>query len=192
MYQTRESDAHIIFIAIGIMFILSSIFLPMIVGPLLRESIYRPDRVILFSSGPDAYFVLIGAFLAIGAAAIVIGIQPLRRNIKACLSGLLITAGLAGAVLAIDSYYYADKSGFHYNNLWSIKEKSISWDQIDSLVTVYEKEGVSLKPDRLEFHLHSSRQVDFPFYPSIENKIKEIESMILPYGGKLVIETTEQ
>lgn len=79
----------------------------------------------------------------------------------------------AGIYLSLDNYYYMDKSGLYYDELWEIEKTEYSWDEITEMKQINKKEGGTLIPEKLIF-TYSNEKIELPLSPKLRNEIDPV------------------
>lgn len=79
----------------------------------------------------------------------------------------------AGSYLSVDNYYFMDKKGLHYDELWKLEKVVYSWDEMTSMKQVNKNDGGTLTPEKVVF-TYGERNVELAITPKLRNEIDPI------------------
>ncbi len=100
---------------------------------------------------------------------------------------------VSGTYLSLDNYYYIDKDGLHYDELWKLDESFYAWADITAMKQVNKNEGGTLTPEKLIF-TYGDQNIELPLTPKLRNEIDPVIAFVENVEGvELVMEniTTE-
>lgn len=146
----------------------------------VHQSFYLNRTQWFFDSPMSSYITMVAVLLIIPILLIVMAIylfktdESRKRSINvlfASIFTLLLMA--AGSYLSVDNYYFMDKKGLHYDELWKLEKVVYSWDEMTSMKQVNKNDGGTLTPEKVVF-TYGERNVELAITPKLRNEIDPI------------------
>jgi ribose 5-phosphate isomerase len=89
----------------------------------------------------------------------------------------------------LDNFYYMDRTGLYYDELWKLKKTVHSWDDITAMKQVNKNDGGTLTPEKIIF-TYGKENIELPLTPKLRNEIDPVLEYIENAKGiKLVMES---
>ncbi|QQZ07831.1 hypothetical protein [Heyndrickxia vini] len=188
----NESQKFTILLSTGIIFILASMFFPLFLGSIIRDTFFKPRGAFGYSSDTISFFLQAGSFIIIGIMFILLAIDAIKVKIRVIISTTLFIIAAIIAVYSTDNYYYGTEKGFYYNDLTSIGTKEIQWENVSEVEQVYKKVDGNLEESKLIFKRKDGQKVEVNYYTNLYHQRNTIVSYVENYGGKSVITELEE
>lgn len=195
MSAHNADRAGSLLITVAVILFFASVPIGIFIVTFIHQSIYIDKSQWFFDSPMSSYITMVAMLLIIPVLLIIIAIylfktdESSKRSFNvfvASIFTLLIMA--AGGYLSIDNYYYMDKNGLYYDELWKLEQTVYPWDKITEIKQVNKKEGGTLTPDRLIF-TYENEKIEFPLNPKLRNEVDPVIDYIENTKGlELVME----
>jgi hypothetical protein len=131
--KKRKTEKSQIFVSLAIILILSSFFVPIFILIPLQEILFSPSGEWFFEPLRAAYGVFIAGLLLIAAICITAAVLLSKQRMTTGVKGLLAVSAVIGVLfilLSTDGYHYADQNGITIDPIFSLKEKTYTWDEV--------------------------------------------------------------
>jgi hypothetical protein len=182
-------------ITVAVILLFASVPIGIFIVTFIHQSIYIDKSHWFFDSPMSSYITMVAMLLIIPVLLIIIAIylfktdESRKRSFNlfiASIFTLLIMA--AGGYLSIDNYYYMDKEGLYYDELWKLEQTVYHWDRITEMKQVNKKEAGTLTPDKLIF-TYDNEKIELPLSPKLRNEVDPVIDYIENTKGiELVME----
>lgn len=182
-------------ITVAVILLFASVPIGIFIVTFIHQSFYIEKSHWFFDSPMSSYIAMVAMLLIIPVLLIIIAIylfktdESRKRSFSVFIAStftLLVMA--AGGYLSLDNYYYIDKDGLYYDELWKLEQTVYSWDNITEIKQINKKEGGTLTPDKLIF-IFDDNKIELPLSPKLRNEIDPVISYIENTKGlKLVME----
>ncbi|AQQ53120.1 hypothetical protein [Planococcus lenghuensis] len=154
-----------ILIAVPILVIMSSFFLPFVlVGP-VQQALFQPESNWFFYTPFINYIICFASLLLLGIILAVFRyIYASTEQKKPLLHLVFVLAlipGVIGVAFSVDHYYYLDDTGIAYSGLLQFGQESEVWEDVESLVFVTKSENGKAKGTELIFKLENNTGLVF-------------------------------
>jgi ABC-type multidrug transport system fused ATPase/permease subunit len=162
----------------------------------VHQSFYLDKSYWYFDSPMSSYFMMVSMFLIIPVLLIIIAIylfktyESKKRSINLIIASTitLVIMG-SGVYLSLDNFYYMDKNGLYYDELWKLDKTVYSWDDITAMKQVNKNVGGTLTPEKVIF-TYGDENIELPLTPKLRNEIEPVFDYIENAKGvELVMET---
>lgn len=152
--KKQKTEINQIVVTTAIIMILSAIFIPIFLLSPFQAQFYRPAGTWVFEAPKAAYLTFSFALAAV-AVFMIAGVWLQSDGKFGKLAKIMIGAGflssLATVILSFDYYHYIDKSGVHFNPLFSLEEKHYEWSEIKQARQTVKNEMGIMSDDKLIF-----------------------------------------
>ncbi|WLR56906.1 hypothetical protein LC048_08580 [Mesobacillus subterraneus] len=201
MNAHNADRAGSLLITVAVILLFASVPIGIFIVSFIHNSVYLDRSHWFFDSPMSSYISMVAVFLIIPVLLIIMAIylfktdESTKRSFHifiAAIFTLLIMA--AGGYLSIDNYYYMDKNGLYYDELWKLEQTEYSWDEITEMKQINKKEGGTLTPDKVIF-TYDDNKIELPLTPKLRNEIDPVITYIENTKGvQLVMEniTTDE
>lgn len=78
-----------------------------------------------------------------------------------------------GSYGSLDNYYYIDRNGLYYDELWKIEKTVYEWDDITAMKQVNTNDGGTLTPEKIIF-TYGDEEIELPLSPKLRNEIDPV------------------
>lgn len=197
MNAHNADRAGSLLITVAVILLFASVPIGIFIVTFIHQSIYIDKSHWFFDSPMSSYITMVAMLLIIPVLLIIIAVylfktdESRKRNLNlfiASIFTLLIMA--AGGYLSIDNYYYMDKDGLYYDELWKLEHTVYPWDRITEMKQVNKKEAGTLTPDKLIF-TYDNEKIELPLSPKLRNEVDPVIDYIENTKGiELVMEIT--
>ncbi|WP_210366092.1 hypothetical protein [Bacillus sp. REN3] len=165
----------------------------------VHQSFYLDKSQWFFDSPISSFIVMVGMLFSIPLLLIIIAIymsrtEESRRRNTIVLAATFVTILIMSVIgyLSLDNYYYIDRKGIHYDELWKLETISYSWAELTSVKQVNINDGGTLKPEKIIF-TYGTEKIDLPLSPKLRNEIEPVMRFIENEKGiRLDMETIEK
>lgn len=188
-------------ITVAVILLFAAVPIGIFIVSFIHNSVYLDRSHWFFDSPMSSYITMVVVFLIVPVLLIVMAIylfktdESKKRSINVFLaSAFTLVVMAAGGYLSIDNYYYMDKNGLYYDELWKLEQTEYSWDEITAMKQINKKEGGTLTPDRVIF-TYEDEKIELPLTPKLRNEIDPVIDYIENAKGiELVMEniTTDE
>jgi hypothetical protein len=172
-----------IFIALGVIFILSSVITSLFLSGLIKSILFRPNGVFLFGSTSLSYIYIALSQILLGISFILIGLSFLPKVIRRGSATVLILGALITAFIGFNDYYYASRDGVYVNKTTDWKGTWIPWSDVEHMDIVYNVKDHSPLPHSIVFYTKAKRKYDIPMDGYVYNSRKTIRYHVKQAGG---------
>lgn len=146
----------------------------------VHQSFYLNRTQWFFDSPMSSYITMVAVLLIIPILLIVMAIylfktdESRKRSINVLIASIFtLILMAAGSYLSVDNYYFMDKKGLHYDELWKLEKVVYSWDEMTSMKQVNKNDGGTLTPEKVVF-TYGERKVELAITPKLRNEIDPI------------------
>jgi hypothetical protein len=195
MIEQNADRAGSLLITSAVIMFFAAIPIGIFIVSFTHQSFYLKNNHWYFDSPSSAYFTMVIMFLIIPVLLIAIAIylsksfESKKRSFIVLVSSILtiLVMGIGGYI-SIDNYYYMDRTGLHYDELWKFEKTVYAWDDITEMKQVNKKEGGTLTPEKVVF-TYGDEKIELPLSPKLRNEIDPVINYIEKEKGlKLVME----
>lgn len=193
--EHNADRAGSILVTTAVILFFASVPIGIFIVSFIHQSFYLKKTHWYFDSPMSSYITMVAMFLIIPVLLIFIAIylfktyESKKRSLILALSAL-ITIGITavGGYLSLDNYFYMDKTGLHYDELWRIDKTVYEWDAITEMKQINKKEGGTLTPEKVVF-TYGDDKIELPLSPKLRNEIDPVIGYVENTKGiKLVME----
>jgi hypothetical protein len=182
-------------ITVAVILLFASVPIGIFIVSFIHNSVYIDRSHWFFDSPMSSYITMVAVLLIIPILLIIIAIylfkteESRKRNFNVFIaSAFTLVIMAAGGYLSIDNYYYIDKSGLYYDELWKLEKNEYSWDKITEIKQINKKEGGTLTPDKMIF-TYDDESIELPLTPKLRNEIDPVINYVENEKGvELVME----
>ncbi|WNF21154.1 hypothetical protein [Mesobacillus jeotgali] len=195
MNAHNADRAGSLLITFAVILLFASLPIGIFIVTFIHQSIYIDKSQWFFDSPMSSYITMVSILLIIPVLLIIIAVylfktdESRKRSLNVFIASiftLLIMA--AGGYLSIDNYYYMDKDGLYYDELWKLEQTVYPWDRITEMKQVNKKEAGTLTPDKLIF-TYDNEKIELPLSPKLRNEVDPVIDYIENTKGiELVME----
>lgn len=180
MNAHNADRAGSLLITAAVILFFASVPIGIFIVSFVHQSFYLNRTQWFFDSPMSSYITMVAVLLIIPILLIVMAIylfktdESRKRSINvlfASIFTLLLMA--AGSYLSVDNYYFMDKKGLHYDELWKLEKVVYSWDEMTSMKQVNKNDGGTLTPEKVVF-TYGERNVELAITPKLRNEIDPI------------------
>lgn len=180
MIEQNADKAGTILITTAVILFFAAIPIGIFLVTFIHQSFYLKKTHWFFDSPMSSYISMVVILLTIPILLIFIAIYLIKsyesksRTIIIGVSSLIVmsVSGL-GFYLALDNYYYMDRSGLFYDELWKINKTVYSWEEITEMKQINKKEGGTLVPEKVIF-TYGDNNIELPLTPKLRNEIEPV------------------
>jgi hypothetical protein len=180
MIEQNADKAGTILITTAVILFFAAIPIGIFLVTFIHQSFYLKKTHWFFDSPMSSYISMVVILLTIPVLLIFIAIYLIKsyesksRTIIIGVSSLIVmsVSGL-GFYLALDNYYYMDRSGLFYDELWKINKTVYSWEEITEMKQINKKEGGTLVPEKVIF-TYGDNNIELPLTPKLRNEIEPV------------------
>lgn len=195
MTAHNADRAGSLLITIAVILLFASVPIGIFIVSFIHQSFYLDRSHWFFESPMSSYITMVLVFLIIPVLLIIIAIYLFKTDESRKRSFIVFIASAftllimsVGGYLSIDNYYYMDKSGLYYDELWKLEQTVYSWNEITEMKQINKKEGGTLTPDKLIF-IFEDKKIELPLSPKLRNEVDPVIDYIENAKGvKLVME----
>jgi hypothetical protein len=182
-------------ITVAVILLFASVPIGIFIVTFIHQSIYIDKSHWFFDSPMSSYITMVAMLMIIPVLLIIIAIylfktdESRKRSFHVGVASIftLLIMG-AGGYLSIDNYYYMDKDGLYYDELWKLEQTVYPWDRITEMKQVNKKEAGTLTPDKLVF-TYDNEKIELPLSPKLRNEVDPVIDYIENTKGiELVME----
>ena len=184
MIAHNADRAGSLLITVAVILFFASVPIGIFIVSFIHHSIYLDRSHWFFDSPMSSYFTMIGVLLIIPVLLIIMAIylfktdESKKRSFNLFIASVFTLLIMAvGGYLSIDNYYYMDRNGLYYDELWKLNETVYSWDEITAMKQINKKEGGTLTPDKVIF-TYEDKKIELPLTPKLRNEIDPVISYI--------------
>ncbi|WP_026581138.1 hypothetical protein [Bacillus sp. J33] len=190
--KKQKTDIKQILVTTAIILILSAIFIPIFLLPLFQAQFCRPAGTWVFEA-PKAAYVTFSAALAAVAVFMVAGVWFHSAEKFGKLGKIIVGAGclvsFATVILSFDYYHYIDKSGVHFDPLFSLKEKHYEWSEIKKARQTVKNDKGIISDDKLIFTFSDGTSYAYLFNDNVRKARMATYFELEEHGVELIRET---
>lgn len=195
MTAHNADRAGSLLITIAVILLFASVPIGIFLVSFIHQSIYLDRSYWFFESPMSSYITMVLVFLIIPVLLIIIAIYLFKTDESKKRSYIVFIASAftllimsTGCYLSIDNYYYMDKNGLYYDELWKLEQTVYSWNEITEMKQINKKEGGTLTPDKLIF-IFEDKKIELPLSPKLRNEVDPVINYIENAKGiELVME----
>lgn len=168
-------------VAIIVIFIISSLFAPVILLYLLQDAIFHAISKWLFAAPFSAYVTcIIGILWNPLVLTLYLLVRSYRdkqnkKTNKWAFYGLS-SLSIVICYFAVMNYYYINEEGITYHHLFQVNETHYAWDEMTEVNQIVKsKDGITYT-DRIEFIMNNHKKINIPYssqYLEISGRIQE-------------------
>lgn len=171
-------------ITVAVILLFASVPIGIFIVSFIHNSVYLDRSHWFFDSPMSSYITMVAVFLIIPVLLIFMAIylfktdESRKRSFNVFIAAaftLVIMA--AGGYLSIDNYYFMDKNGLYYDELWKLEQTEYSWNEITEMKQINKKEGGTLTPDKVIF-TYDDKRIELPLTPKLRNEIDPVINYI--------------
>lgn len=187
-------------ITAAVILLFASVPIGIFIVSFVHQSMYLERSYWFFDSPMSSYVTIVAVLLIIPIFLIIIAIYLFRtdesrkRNVNVFIASLVtLLVMISGIYMSLDNYYYIDKNGLHYDELWKLEKSFYSWDDITAMKQINKNDGGTLTPEKLVF-TYGIETIELPLTPKLRNEIDPVIDFVENVEGvELVMEniTTE-
>lgn len=195
MREQNSDRAGSLLITAAIILIFAAVPIGIFLVTFIHQSFYLKKTHWFFDSPVSSYITMVAMLLTIPVLLIFVAIylfksyaSKKRALITGVLSLFIVAVTAAGGFLSLDNYYYMDRSGLYYDELWKINKTAYLWDNITEMKQINKKDGGTLVPEKMIF-TYGSNVIELPLTPKLRNEIEPVIGYIENTKGlKLIYE----
>ncbi|WP_210365408.1 hypothetical protein [Bacillus sp. REN3] len=187
MFSINKENRPQILLALSIIILLTSLFLPIICVFILQDIFYHSKSHWIFSTPASAYITFMIGMIWISVVLFfhIFMTSKYESSIIKWVSSFFILWSIPLFVLGVSNYYYVDERGIHYNYLGSINETAYEWNNFKEVKEIYsEKNGVSTI-EEYEFITNDHEVIVLPFNLEFKEARKNILNILEENGVKV-------
>lgn len=196
MKAHNADHAGSLLITAAVILFFASLPMGIFIVTFIHQSFYLDKSYWYFDSPMSSYIMMVSMFLIIPALLIIIAIylfktyESKKRSINLIIASTitLVIMG-SGVFLSLDNFYYMDRTGLYYDELWKLKKSVYSWDDITAMKQVNKNDGGTLTPEKIVF-TYGKENIELPLTPKLRNEIDPVLEYIENAKGiELVMES---
>ncbi|MBT2638212.1 MULTISPECIES: hypothetical protein [unclassified Bacillus (in: firmicutes)] len=195
MSAHNADRAGSLMITVAVILLFASIPISIFIVTFIHHSVYLDRSHWFFDSPMSSYIMMIVVFLIIPVLLIIMAIylfktdESKKRSFNLFIASVFTLLFMAsGGYLSLDNYYYMDKNGLYYDELWKLEKTVYHWDEITSMKQINKKEAGTLTPDKVIF-TYEEKKLELPLTPKLRNEIDPVINYIENTKGvELVME----
>lgn len=196
MREHNADRAGSLLVTTAVILLFASVPIGIFLVTFIHQSFYLKKSYWFFDTPMSSYVTMVAMFLIIPVLLIFIAIylfksyESKKRSLILALSTLItIFITIIGGYLSLDNYFYMDKKGLYYDNLWGLEKTAYAWDEITAMKQINKKENGTLSPEKVIF-TYGDDKIELPLTPKLRNEIDPVIGYIENAKGvKLVMET---
>ncbi|MEH7885053.1 hypothetical protein V7654_12125 [Bacillus sp. JJ1609] len=196
MREHNADRAGSLLVTTAVILLFASVPIGIFLVAFIHQSFYLKKSYWYFDTPMSSYVTMVAMFLIIPVLLIFIAIylfksyESKKRSLILAISTLItiVITGIGG-YLSLDNYYYMDKTGLYYDDLWGMEKTVYAWDEITAMKQINKKENGTLSPEKVIF-TYGDDKIELPLTPKLRNEIEPVIGYIENAKGvKLVMET---
>ncbi|WP_423406713.1 hypothetical protein AABM38_12445 [Heyndrickxia sp. MSNUG] len=196
MREHNADRAGSLLVTTAVILLFASVPIGIFLVAFIHQSFYLKNNYLFFDTPMSSYVTMVAMFLIIAVLLIFIAIylfksyESKKRSFILVLSTLItIVITIIGGYLSLDNYFYMDKEGLYYDDLWGLEKTAYSWDEITAMKQINKKENGTLSPEKVIF-TYGEDKIELPLTHKLRNEIDPVIGYIENAKGvKLVLET---
>lgn len=180
MNAHNADRAGSLLITAAVILFFASVPIGIFIVSFVHQSFYLNRTQWFFDSPMSSYITMVAVLLIIPILLIVMAIylfktdESRKRSINVLIASIFtLILMAAGSYLSVDNYYFMDKKGLHYDELWKLEKVVYSWDEMTSMKQVNKNDGGTLTPEKVVF-TYGERKVELAITPKLRNEIDPI------------------
>lgn len=180
MNAHNADRAGSLLITAAVILFFASVPIGIFIVSFVHQSFYLNRTQWFFDSPMSSYITMVAVLLIIPILLIVMAIylfktdESRKRSINVLIASIFtLILMAAGSYLSVDNYYFMDKKGLHYDELWKLEKVVYSWDEMTSMKQVNKNDGGTLTPEKVVF-TYGERNVELAITPKLRNEIDPI------------------
>lgn len=196
MRAHNADRAGSLLVTTAVILLFASVPIGIFIVTFIHQSFYLKKSHWFFDTPMSSYVTMVAMFLIIPVLLICIAIylfksfESKKRSLILAFSSVItiLITGIGG-YLSLDNYFYMNKTGLYYDELWALDKTVYTWEEITAMKQINKKENGTLSPEKVIF-TYGNDKIELPLTPKLRNEIDPVIGYIENTKGvKLVLET---